>query len=552
MNRLSTPLHDRLRSAAPRTVLALAIGVRAAVVRCAGQDRSCRGGTGRRACGARSRCADDGRVATEARGRLAYVLAKPRRLGPRDRRWRGRCRRAFTASDIEWPAPRALPVGPLVNHGYEGEVLHLVTITPPADAKPGTAATLAARADWLVCKETCIPDGADLTLTLPVATAAQARRNVGSADRRRARRTAAAAGRVEGRCARRRREDRADIGPAVGRGGCGNAAFLPVRGIAHRAVRRADAGARRGRRLRAHAAGVEPARRRVQAIERRDHGRQRACRRRHYGESGDDRRAADRRRRRGTEAEAGGRAGARRERWRAARRVDQHHALRSDRAGARRRPDPQSDALRVPGAVAEGAVARSAGTRRRAAPARGGPRVRRRRRRHVRRARRCAARAACRGRAARVGLPAAIAGRGDGACDPLLRDRRSTCPACSSSARCATGSGRAAATSACRCVPLRRARRRHRVAVHGAVHGRGARLRADRAGRRDARRVRRARRRHGAAVSCCCRGSPAWRRMLPRPGAWMVRAAASCWRSRCTRPSRGSRGCWARRSTTTR
>ena len=78
----------------------------------------------------------------------------------------------FAASDIAWPPPRALPVGPLVNHGFEGEVLHLVTITPPADAKPGSDATLAARADWLVCKETCIPDGADLSLTLPVATTA--------------------------------------------------------------------------------------------------------------------------------------------------------------------------------------------------------------------------------------------------------------------------------------------------------------------------------------------------------------------------------------------
>ena len=78
----------------------------------------------------------------------------------------------FVASEIEWPAPHALPVGPLVNHGYEGEVLQLVTVTPPADLAPGTTATLKARADWLVCKETCIPDGADLTLSLPVAASA--------------------------------------------------------------------------------------------------------------------------------------------------------------------------------------------------------------------------------------------------------------------------------------------------------------------------------------------------------------------------------------------
>jgi thiol:disulfide interchange protein/DsbC/DsbD-like thiol-disulfide interchange protein len=78
----------------------------------------------------------------------------------------------FAAGEIEWPAPKALPVGPLVNYGYEGVVLHLVTVTPPTDLKPGENVTLAARADWLVCKEICIPDGADLALTLPVARSA--------------------------------------------------------------------------------------------------------------------------------------------------------------------------------------------------------------------------------------------------------------------------------------------------------------------------------------------------------------------------------------------
>ena len=75
----------------------------------------------------------------------------------------------YSAGDIVWPAPRALRAGPLINYGYEGEVLHLVPLTVPADARPGSDATLAARADWLVCRETCIPEGADLTLTLPVA-----------------------------------------------------------------------------------------------------------------------------------------------------------------------------------------------------------------------------------------------------------------------------------------------------------------------------------------------------------------------------------------------
>jgi thiol:disulfide interchange protein DsbD len=72
----------------------------------------------------------------------------------------------FTADAIQWPAPKALPAGPLVNYGYEGEVLHLVDIHVPAGA--ASPVTLAARADWLVCEATCIPEAADLSLALPV------------------------------------------------------------------------------------------------------------------------------------------------------------------------------------------------------------------------------------------------------------------------------------------------------------------------------------------------------------------------------------------------
>jgi len=78
----------------------------------------------------------------------------------------------WQAGALEWPAPHALPTGPLVNYGYEGEVLHLVTLTVPRDAAVGSRVTLPARADWLVCRETCIPEGADLSLVLPVAATA--------------------------------------------------------------------------------------------------------------------------------------------------------------------------------------------------------------------------------------------------------------------------------------------------------------------------------------------------------------------------------------------
>ncbi len=82
------------------------------------------------------------------------------------------------ATPIQWPAPRALPVGPLVNYGYEGEILLLNDIAAVPDFLSGKTVTLAARADWLVCKEICIPEGADLSLTLPViADAAQVQRD---------------------------------------------------------------------------------------------------------------------------------------------------------------------------------------------------------------------------------------------------------------------------------------------------------------------------------------------------------------------------------------
>ncbi len=68
----------------------------------------------------------------------------------------------WKASEIAWPYPKRLPVGPLMNFGYENEVLLPVTLTAPADAKPGDTVTLTAHATWLVCEEVCIPEEADV------------------------------------------------------------------------------------------------------------------------------------------------------------------------------------------------------------------------------------------------------------------------------------------------------------------------------------------------------------------------------------------------------
>jgi thiol:disulfide interchange protein DsbD len=72
----------------------------------------------------------------------------------------------FAAGEVRWPAPKTLPLGPLTNYGYEGRVLHLVSIATPASWPTGKPAKLAAKAEWLVCHEVCIPESADLTLEL--------------------------------------------------------------------------------------------------------------------------------------------------------------------------------------------------------------------------------------------------------------------------------------------------------------------------------------------------------------------------------------------------
>ena len=78
----------------------------------------------------------------------------------------------WRAGDIIWPAPRQLKIGPLMDYGYTGEVLLPVTLTAPADAKPGQTVTLKAHAAFLVCQEVCVPEDAQLSLDLPVVSAA--------------------------------------------------------------------------------------------------------------------------------------------------------------------------------------------------------------------------------------------------------------------------------------------------------------------------------------------------------------------------------------------
>ena len=69
------------------------------------------------------------------------------------------------AGPIQFPAPKRLPLGPLMDFGYDNEVLFSIKLHVDPTVKDGKAA-LDAKVDWLVCREVCIPGKAELETTL--------------------------------------------------------------------------------------------------------------------------------------------------------------------------------------------------------------------------------------------------------------------------------------------------------------------------------------------------------------------------------------------------
>lgn len=76
-----------------------------------------------------------------------------------------------TAGALQFPAPQRLPLGPLMDFGYENEVLFPFPIDVTKTAKYGVA-VLQAKVDWLVCRATCIPGKAELELKRNITTQA--------------------------------------------------------------------------------------------------------------------------------------------------------------------------------------------------------------------------------------------------------------------------------------------------------------------------------------------------------------------------------------------
>jgi DsbC/DsbD-like thiol-disulfide interchange protein len=76
----------------------------------------------------------------------------------------------YTVGDIQWPVPRKITLSSVGDYGYTNEVLLMVPLHAPADAKPGQMARISAKVRWLVCQEICIPGStpSPLHLRIPV------------------------------------------------------------------------------------------------------------------------------------------------------------------------------------------------------------------------------------------------------------------------------------------------------------------------------------------------------------------------------------------------
>jgi thiol:disulfide interchange protein DsbD len=73
----------------------------------------------------------------------------------------------ITAGPLQFPAPKRLPLGPLMDFGYEDEVLFPFSVNVAQTAKTGPA-VLHAKVDWLVCQASCIPGKAELEVSRDV------------------------------------------------------------------------------------------------------------------------------------------------------------------------------------------------------------------------------------------------------------------------------------------------------------------------------------------------------------------------------------------------
>ena len=79
----------------------------------------------------------------------------------------------FSAAEPRFPVPHLIPFGDLVTYGFDEPILLLVDVAVPPGLPAGETRTLAAQARWVVCDdELCVPEQADVQITLPISEGA--------------------------------------------------------------------------------------------------------------------------------------------------------------------------------------------------------------------------------------------------------------------------------------------------------------------------------------------------------------------------------------------
>lgn len=68
---------------------------------------------------------------------------------------------------VRWPVPHRLPYPPLVNYGYSDTETLLTSVTVPSDWQVGKPLETRIAIDWLVCADICIPESGSTDLTIP-------------------------------------------------------------------------------------------------------------------------------------------------------------------------------------------------------------------------------------------------------------------------------------------------------------------------------------------------------------------------------------------------
>lgn len=79
----------------------------------------------------------------------------------------------FGQGPIHWLPPQRIEYSGLYNYGYEGATALLVPLDIPTKLEPGKSYDISAKANWLVCKDICIPESASFTFTVTAADSMQ-------------------------------------------------------------------------------------------------------------------------------------------------------------------------------------------------------------------------------------------------------------------------------------------------------------------------------------------------------------------------------------------